>query len=141
MPKIFANSATTWCHAASAGFWFPDRDSKYRFNAACSATERCAADGGTTDEGRPYFVRELVKGIPLVPYCDERRLTVAARLDLFVQVCQAVQQAHQTGIIHRDIKPTNILVTEHDGRPVPKDQKCVEVVFDPVGRTALRLPV
>ncbi len=112
-----------------------------RSNVACSAIERCAADGGTTDDGRPYFVRELVKGIPLVPYCDERRLIVAARLDLFVQVCQAVQQAHQTGIIHRDIKPTNILVTEHDGRPVPKDQKCVEVVFDPVGRTALRLPV
>ena len=77
-------------------------------------------DGGTTEDGRPYFVMELVKGIPLTQYCDERRLPVAARLDLFVQVCQAVQHAHQKGIIHRDIKPTNILVTEHDGRPVPK---------------------
>jgi eukaryotic-like serine/threonine-protein kinase len=77
-------------------------------------------DGGTTEDGRPYFVMELVKGIPLVQYCDERRLTVSARLDLFVQVCQAVQHAHQKGIIHRDIKPTNILVAEHDGRPVPK---------------------
>ena len=77
-------------------------------------------DGGTTEDGRPYFVMELVRGIPLTQYCDERRLPVAARLDLFVQVCQAVQHAHQKGIIHRDIKPTNILVTEHDGRPVPK---------------------
>jgi eukaryotic-like serine/threonine-protein kinase len=77
-------------------------------------------DGGTTADGRPYFVMELVRGIPLTQYCDERRLPVAARLDLFVQVCQAVQHAHQKGIIHRDIKPTNILVTEHDGRPVPK---------------------
>ena len=77
-------------------------------------------DGGTTEDGRPYFVMELVTGIPLTQYCDERRLPVAARLDLFVQVCQAVQHAHQKGIIHRDIKPTNILVTEHDGRPVPK---------------------
>ena len=77
-------------------------------------------DGGTTEDGRPYFVMELVKGIPLTQYCDDRRLPVPARLNLFVQVCQAVQHAHQKGIIHRDIKPTNILVTEHDGRPVPK---------------------
>ena len=77
-------------------------------------------DGGTTEDGRPYFVMELVRGIPLTQYCDERRLSISERLDLFVQICQAVQHAHQKGVIHRDIKPTNILVTEHDGRPVPK---------------------
>ena len=77
-------------------------------------------DGGMTEDGRPYFVMELVRGIPLTQYCDERRLSISERLDLFVQICQAVQHAHQKGVIHRDIKPTNILVTEHDGRPVPK---------------------
>ena len=77
-------------------------------------------DGGTSEDGRPYFVMELVRGIPLTQYCDERRLSISERLDLFVQICQAVQHAHQKGVIHRDIKPTNILVTEHDGRPVPK---------------------
>jgi tetratricopeptide (TPR) repeat protein len=76
-------------------------------------------DGGN-ERGRPFFVMELVKGIPLTDYCDERRLTVSQRLDLFVHVCSAVQHAHQKGVIHRDIKPSNILVTEHDGRPVPK---------------------
>src|SRR5205807_10370566 len=75
---------------------------------------------GTTEQGRPYFVMELVKGLPLTDYCDDRRLSVRDRLDLFVQVCQAVQHAHQKGGIHRDLKPSNILVTEHDGRPVPK---------------------
>jgi len=77
-------------------------------------------DGSTTAEGRPYFVMELVKGLPLTEYCDDRKLSVRARLDLFVQVCSAVQHAHQKGVIHRDLKPSNILVTEHDGKPVPK---------------------
>jgi len=77
-------------------------------------------DGGTTPEGRPYFIMELVKGLPLTEYCDDRRLSVRDRLDLFVQVCSAVQHAHQKGVIHRDLKPSNILVTEHDGKPVPK---------------------
>jgi serine/threonine protein kinase len=77
-------------------------------------------DGGTTGLGRPYFVMELVKGLPLTQYCDERRLSVSARLSLFVQVCRAVQHVHQKGVIHRDLKPTNILVTEHDGTPEPK---------------------
>jgi eukaryotic-like serine/threonine-protein kinase len=77
-------------------------------------------DGGTAEDGGPFFVMELVRGIPLTQYCDERRLTITERLNLFVQICQAVQHAHQKGIIHRDLKPTNILVTEHDGRPVPK---------------------
>jgi serine/threonine protein kinase/tetratricopeptide (TPR) repeat protein len=77
-------------------------------------------DGGTTDHGHPYFVMELVKGLPLTDYCDNRRLSVQERLQLFVHICAAVQHAHQKGIIHRDLKPSNILVTEHDGKPVPK---------------------
>jgi serine/threonine protein kinase/tetratricopeptide (TPR) repeat protein len=70
--------------------------------------------------GRPYFVMELVRGVPLTDYCDANRLPVRDRLELFATVCQAVQHAHQKGIIHRDLKPTNVLVTLHDGRPVPK---------------------
>ena len=77
-------------------------------------------DGGETAEGRPYFVMELVRGIPITDFCDQNHLGVRERLGLFVQVCQAVQHAHQKGIIHRDIKPTNVLVTLHDGMPVPK---------------------
>ena len=71
-------------------------------------------DAGTTDSGRPYFVMELVKGVPITKYCDEKHLPLRARLELFVQVCQAVQHAHQKGIIHRDIKPSNVLVAEYD---------------------------
>src|SRR5262249_13116942 len=70
--------------------------------------------------GRPYFVMELVKGVPLTKYCDEHRLTPNQRLELFVPVCHAIQHAHQKGIIHRDLKPTNILVALYDDRPVPK---------------------
>ena len=77
-------------------------------------------DAGATDAGRPYFVMELVRGVPITEYCDQNHLSVHARLDLFVQVCHAVQHAHQKGIIHRDIKPSNVLVTQHGGRPVPK---------------------
>jgi WD40 repeat protein len=77
-------------------------------------------DAGTTERGQPFFVMELVKGVPLTRYCDERQLSVADRLQIFQQVCQAVQHAHQKGIIHRDLKPGNILVESHDGRPVPK---------------------
>ena len=77
-------------------------------------------DAGATDAGRPYFVMELVKGIPITDYCDEANLPTRPRLGLFVDVCRAVQHAHQRGIIHRDLKPSNILVTLHDGRPVVK---------------------
>ena len=77
-------------------------------------------DVGTTDTGRPYFVMELVKGIPITEYCDQKRLNVAERLELFTLVCNAVQHAHQKGIIHRDLKPNNILITEYDEKVVPK---------------------
>ncbi len=77
-------------------------------------------DGGATDSGRPYFVMELVRGTPITLYCDQETLSIRDRLELFVQVCRAVQHAHQKGIIHRDLKPSNILVTLHDGVPVPK---------------------
>jgi formylglycine-generating enzyme required for sulfatase activity len=77
-------------------------------------------DAGVTDNGRPYFVMEYVPGLPLVRYCDERKLSVRARLELFLQVCDAVQHAHQKGVIHRDLTPRNILVKEENDKPVPK---------------------
>jgi eukaryotic-like serine/threonine-protein kinase len=77
-------------------------------------------DAGTTDAGRPYFVMELVQGVPITRYCDQLHLPVRERLALFGPVCQAIQHAHQKGIIHRDIKPSNVLVCIQDGRPVPK---------------------
>src|SRR5262249_11659870 len=77
-------------------------------------------DAGATATGRPYFVMELVRGLPLIEYCDTNNLTTRQRVELFIQVCRAVQHAHQKGIIHRDIKPSNVLVTLHDGVAVPK---------------------
>jgi len=77
-------------------------------------------DAGATETGRPYFVMELVQGVSITEYCDENNLSTKERLALFVQVCNAVQHAHQKGIIHRDIKPSNVMVTHHDGKPVPK---------------------
>ena len=77
-------------------------------------------DAGTTENGSPYFVMELVKGIPFTQYCDDNKLSIRERLELFVPVCKAVQHAHQKGIIHRDLKPSNVLVTLYDGEAVPK---------------------
>ena len=77
-------------------------------------------DAGSTEHGRPFFVMELVKGIPLTNYCDQHQVELGERLALFRQICLAVQHAHQKGIIHRDLKPTNILVESYEGKPVPK---------------------
>ena len=77
-------------------------------------------DAGTTNDGRPYFVMELVKGIPITKFCDDRRLSTRERLELAIPVCKAVQHAHQKGVIHRDIKPSNVLIALYDGKPVPK---------------------
>jgi eukaryotic-like serine/threonine-protein kinase len=77
-------------------------------------------DGGLTETGQPYFVMEYVKGVPITEYCDATRMNVSERLNLFVQVCSAVQHAHQKGIIHRDLKPSNILVAPYDDKPIPK---------------------
>src|SRR5687768_5274003 len=77
-------------------------------------------DAGATDAGRPYFVMELVKGVPITEFCDQHQLTPRQRLELFAHVCHAVQHAHQKGIIHRDIKPSNVLVMMHDTTSVVK---------------------
>ncbi|MEO0650633.1 MAG: serine/threonine-protein kinase, partial [Planctomycetota bacterium] len=77
-------------------------------------------DAGATRAGSPYFVMEYIRGVPLLEYCDSDRLDTSRRLELFVQICHAIQHAHQKGVIHRDIKPSNVLVTLHDGVPVPK---------------------
>ena len=77
-------------------------------------------DGGATETGRPYFVMELVKGIPITQFCDDNKLDARQRLKLFISVCRAIQHAHQKGVIHRDIKPSNVLITLHDGEPVPR---------------------
>ena len=77
-------------------------------------------DAGSTDQSRPYFAMEYVRGESLIAYCDRQRLTIPERLELFVHLCEGVQHAHQKGIIHRDLKPSNVLVTVQDDRPVPK---------------------
>ena len=77
-------------------------------------------DAGATPSGRPYFVMELVHGVPITQFCDQKQLSPRQRLEVFIPVCQAIQHAHQKGIIHRDIKPSNVLVTMYDDKPVPK---------------------
>ncbi len=77
-------------------------------------------DGGTADNGRPYFVMDLVKGVPITTFCNAHHLTLRAQLELFIRVCHAIQHAHQKGIIHRDLKPSNVVVAVYDGEPVPK---------------------
>jgi eukaryotic-like serine/threonine-protein kinase len=76
-------------------------------------------DAGATDAGQPYFVMKLVKGVPITEYCDKEKLTTRERLELFILVCQAIQHAHQKGIIHRDVKPSNVIVARHDGKSMP----------------------
>jgi eukaryotic-like serine/threonine-protein kinase len=105
----------------------PSREVLARFDAEKQALAMMAhpniarvIDAGNTDDGRPYFVMELVDGIPITKYCDSNRLSIDERLKLFVPVCKAVQHAHQKGILHRDLKPSNVLVAEIDGVPVPK---------------------
>jgi len=96
-------------------------------------------DAGTTETGRPYFVMEYVKGLPITEYCDQHTFTIENRLDLFLQVCHAVHHAHQKGIIHRDIKPSNILVTTHDDQAVPKmiDFGVAKAVIQPLTERTL----
>ncbi len=77
-------------------------------------------DAGATETGRPYFVMDIVPGVSITEYCDKNRLSIKERLNLFISVCSAIQHAHQKGIIHRDVKPSNVMVTQHDGEPVPK---------------------
>ena len=97
-------------------------------------------DAGSTQWGQPYFVMELVRGTPLTQHCDERHLGVPERLQLFMQVCHAVQHAHMKGIIHRDIKPSNVLVTMKDGVPVPKviDFGVAKALDQPINEQTLR---
>jgi serine/threonine protein kinase len=98
--------------AGTTGFVVPPSGGSSVAEKACLKAE--------LQTGRPYFVMELVKGVPITTYCDEHRLTPRQRLELFVPVCQAIQHAHQKGIIHRDIKPSNVLVASYDGQPMPK---------------------
>ncbi len=98
----------------------PRQVSEQDRGARASAKSQIANRQSQIHAGRPYFVMELVRGVKITTYCDQQRLSTRQRLDLFIQVCQAVQHAHQKGIIHRDLKPSNILVTEQDGAPVPK---------------------
>ena len=90
-------------------------------------------DGGATESGRPYFVMELVKGVPITEYCDANQLTPKERLELFVSICHAVQHAHQKGVIHRDVKPSNVLEGLADGdeqlQPLARRQPLLVAVF------------
>ena len=141
---------------------FGSREIRARFDAERQALALMDHPGiakvftaGETPTGEPFFAMELVKGLPLLDYCDSRRLSTTQRLDLFSCVCQAVQHAHQKGVIHRDLKPSNILVTEQDGKPVPKvidfgiakalglsltEQTLMTAVGTPIGTVAYMSP-
>ena len=97
-------------------------------------------DAGTTEMGRPYFVMELVRGVTISDYCDKNKLSIPKRLELFIDVCNAIQHAHQKGIIHRDIKPSNVLITTSDGSPVPKviDFGVAKAIEEPLTDNALQ---
>ena len=121
-----SRSAARWRSRSSSRAWTP-REVIARFESERQALALMdhpniakVLDAGATDSGRPYFVMELVKGVPITEYCDKNHLPAEQRLELFIAVCHAVQHAHQKGIIHRDIKPSNVLVTLHDGVPVAK---------------------
>src|SRR5262249_31143245 len=94
-----------------------ERQALALMNHSCIAK---VLEAGTTQKGRPYFVMELVQGVPITRYCDDHQVSTEERLKLFISVCQAIQHAHQKGVIHRDIKPSNILVSVHEGNPLPK---------------------
>jgi serine/threonine protein kinase len=97
-------------------------------------------DAGTTPQGQPYFVMEYVPGLPITEYCDQNKLTIRDRLELFIETCEGVQHAHQKAIIHRDLKPANILVVEVDGKPVPRiiDFGLAKAVTHPIAGDALK---
>ena len=141
---------------------FGSREIRARFDAERQALALMDHPGiakvftaGETPTGEPFFAMELVKGLPLLEYCDSRRLSTSQRLDLFACICQAVQHAHQKGVIHRDLKPSNILVGEQDGKPVPKvidfgiakalglsltEQTLMTAVGTPIGTVAYMSP-
>src|SRR5262245_17930560 len=100
-------------------------------------------DAGTTTDGRPYFVMELSPGVPITSYCDRERLGIRDRLEMFLQVCDAIQHAHQKGVIHRDVKPSNLLVTKCDGKPLVKviDFGVAKVMDHQVGERAFETSV
>ena len=144
-PSRTARCAAGLRSRSSSRGWTPNRSSPVsrpsgrRWRSWTTRTSPRSSTPASTDSGRPYFVMELVKGVPITEYCDAVHLTPKERLELFIPVCQAIQHAHQKGIIHRDIKPSNVLVAMQDGKPVPKvidfgiakaiDQRLTEQTF------------
>ena len=125
-PSSASPCSARWPSRSSRRAWTParwspgSRPSGRPWPSWTTPTSPRSSTAAPPTSGRPYFVMELVKGTPITTYCDEHRLTLRERLELFLPVCQAIQHAHQKGIIHRDIKPSNVLIAPYDGRPVPK---------------------